>query len=373
MNAHKSDLLYSKDLAENLLELMPEGMILLNSKNCIEFTNEAVLKVLGFTVDQISGKHISEIYQHRDEGHHFIAMLDENVRVRNKEDRFITSEKRVFLGSYSGILIPGQEDSETIKLILLRDLTDHQNIEERLASANRDLEKNNKELDQFAYIVSHDLKAPLRAISNLSLWLQEDLGASLSGENKTNFDLLRGRVVRLESLINGILEYSKLGREKIHTERIDVFKLVEEVVEMVGCPAHIRIDLEEEMPFMDASRVMLIQVFSNLVSNAIKHNDKKEGLIRIYSSEGPNEYQITIEDNGPGIPEEFREKIFVIFQTLQSRDKFENTGIGLAIVKRIVEEHRGRICVESEVGKGSKFIFTWPKQGIDQHKKSSGS
>jgi signal transduction histidine kinase len=256
----------------------------------------------------------------------------------------------------------------TTKLIVLREVTG-KNIEERLESANKALEKNNRELNQFAYIVSHDLKAPLRAISNLSVWLQEDLGPTLSVENKKNLDMLGGRVARLEALINGILEYSKLGREKIKTERVELFEVIEEAIELVGCPSHINISVNEHMPVLEAPRILLIQVFSNLLSNAIKYNDKKEGVIRIYASETLNEYEITVEDNGPGIPAEFCEKIFVIFQTLQSRDKFESTGIGLAIVKRIVEEHGGKIWVESEIEKSSKFIFTWPKLKVDQDTK----
>jgi PAS domain S-box-containing protein len=365
MSTNNTDYLFSTDLTTNLMELLPEGLIVLDSTNCIEFANEAILKLLEFTGKQLSGKHISELFVNPDEGNLFITKLEENARIQNVENRFLTSGKRILTASYSGTVVPRTEKSETRKLIVLRDVTNHRYVEERLASANKALEKNNKELDQFAYIVSHDLKAPLRAISNLSLWLQEDLGPSLADENKKNLDMLRGRVLRMESLINGILEYSKLGREQIQTERIDLFKLLNEVIESIGPPPHFKVILDQPLPVLEAPRIMLIQIFSNLISNAIKYHDKKEGMIRIYSVEKPTEYQITVEDNGPGIPEEFCEKIFVIFQTLQSKDKFESTGIGLAIVKRIVEERGCKIWVESEVGKGSKFIFTWPKQEVN--------
>jgi light-regulated signal transduction histidine kinase (bacteriophytochrome) len=248
------------------------------------------------------------------------------------------------------------------KMVLFRDITAQKKATEKIAEYTVKLEKSNKELDQFAYIVSHDLKAPLRAISNLSLWLQEDLGASLSEDSKNNLTMLRNRVKRMESLINGILDYSKVGRDQMPSARIDVFRLLGEVLELLSPPPHIKVEINREMPVMEAPKIMLLQVFSNLIGNAIKYNDKKEAHIKVYSTEKTNSYEFTIEDNGPGIAPEYHEKIFVIFQTLQSRDKFESTGIGLTIVKRILDERGGKIWVESHEGKGSKFIFDWPKQ-----------
>jgi signal transduction histidine kinase len=254
------------------------------------------------------------------------------------------------------------KDGKTISaLVLLHDLTQEESASEKLSEYTRKLEKKNNELDQFAYIVSHDLKAPLRAISNLAGWLEEDLGPSLSGDNKNNLQLLRNRVVRMEALINGVLEYSKIGRTQIEQEQVDVYTLLTEVEEMLAPPAHIALKIIEPIPTVIAPRTMLLQVFANLISNAIKYNDKPQGLVQIYCTGKDQYFEFTVEDNGPGIPAESHETIFVIFHTLQSRDKFESTGIGLTIVKRILEENGGRIWVESEPGKGSKFRFLWPR------------
>jgi signal transduction histidine kinase len=192
--------------------------------------------------------------------------------------------------------------------------------------------------------------------------LQEDLGDTLVEENKKNLTMLRGRVERLESLINGILQYSKIGRVEMASQSVDVYLLLKEIVEMLCPPANIGVEINSQMPVLEVPKIMLLQVFSNLISNAIKYNDKANGIIKVYATEKEHEYEFVVEDNGPGIPSEFRETIFLIFHTLQSRDKFESTGIGLTIVKRIVEERGGTIWVESALGGGSKFIFSWPKQ-----------
>lgn len=222
-------------------------------------------------------------------------------------------------------------------------------------------QESHSELDEFAYIVSHDLKAPLRAINNLSLWLEEDLGSSLTGENRNNFVKLRSRVVRMEALINGILEYSLAGKSQVADEPIDVADLLKAAAEWLSPPPHITIQVSENLPIIKAPRVMLMQVFSNLLSNAIRYSDKAQGVIKVYGAEMERCYAFSVEDNGPGIPAEYHEKIFTVFQTLHARDKFESTGVGLTIVKRILAAKGGDIRMTSTLGKGSTFTFTWPK------------
>jgi PAS domain S-box-containing protein len=350
-------------MVENMMKIMGEGLLILNPNNEVEIVNESIMSMLGFsTSGELVGKHVSEFYAHADEAASFIEFFEINDRFDNRESKLVRKSGSTFTVSYSGLHIQHASRPGVFKAILLRDITAQKTAERRLAEYTERLEKSNKELDQFAYIVSHDLKAPLRAISNLSLWLQEDLGPSLSEENKKNLVMLRGRVVRLDSLISGILEYSKVGRTQLVVSSIDVHSLITEVVEMLSPPAHINIQIGNKMPVVDAPKILLLQVFSNLIGNAIKYNDKAQGLINIYCEQKETCYEFVVEDNGPGIPAEFFEQIFVIFHTLKSRDKFESTGIGLTIVKRIIEEQGGKIWVESEIGTGSKFIFTWPKQ-----------
>jgi signal transduction histidine kinase len=230
-----------------------------------------------------------------------------------------------------------------------------------LVSYSEQLQKQNEELNQFSYVVSHDLKAPLRAIFKLSEWIEEDLGNSIPAESKKNMQVLRGRVFRLEALINGLLEYSKIGRISVPTERLDVQALLKETIDLLNPPSHITINIQKGMPVLSTKRYLLQQVFINLISNAIKYNDKAEGKIAIMVNELGDYYRFVVEDNGMGIDEAYHEKIFEIFQTLESRDKVEGTGVGLAIIKKSVEDMGGSIVVESEEQKGSRFIFTWPK------------
>jgi PAS domain S-box-containing protein len=354
--------LNSVQFTAHILECMHEGLVVLDDRNCIALANGAALNFFGFSrFEDMCGKHFGELYVDKNGPNGFIATLELEGTLKDVENTFARSNGQSVTGLYSAKVIHDVENSERLKVIFIQDITERMKSAETLSEYARLLERNNNELNQFAYVVSHDLKAPLRAISNLSSWLIEDLGPELSGDNKSNLETLGGRVQRLDALINGILEYSKVGRERVTAETIDTYGLVAEILEMLSPPSHIKAEVAAEMPVVKSPRTLLFQVFSNLISNAIKYNDKKEGCIRISGVERGSVHEFVIEDNGPGIAPEYHEKVFVIFQTLQARDKFESTGIGLTIVKRIVEGRKGKIWVESEPGHGSKFIFTWPK------------
>ncbi len=240
------------------------------------------------------------------------------------------------------------------------------NLAESLQFTTANLEKRNRELDQFTYVISHDLKAPLRAISNLSHWIEEDLNEQLSKENSEQMRLLRSRVQRMEDLINGLLQYSRIGRTENRYETIQVDRLLTEVIDSIAPPEGCKIEIASEMPVISGEAVLLRQVFANLIGNAILHHHLKTGNIHVSSILKGNFCEFAVKDDGPGIPPAFHEKIFVIFQTLQARDTFESTGIGLSIVKKIIESQGGRIWVESEAGSGATFRFTWPIRVITQ-------
>jgi signal transduction histidine kinase len=348
-------------ILSTLMKSLHEGVLIVNNLNVIEGNNEAALKILGIAPNTaLAGKHIHDVNTETPAIRELFNFLA-NQKANTAADITNLEKGYTHNGTYSIRSFREGSNGDLMKIIVLHDIRTTNKTAETIMAHTRSLEKSNSELDQFAHIVSHDLKAPLRAISNLSLWLEEDLGTSLTGENRDNFVKLRSRVVRMESLINGILEYSRVGREQVSNERVDVYTLLTELVELLSPPAHIKIHLSEGMPALDTAKVMLSQVFSNLISNAIKYNNKAEGVIKIYGSEKETEFEFVVEDNGPGIPPEYHEKIFQIFQTLQARDKFESTGIGLTIVRRILTAKGGDIRVVSAPGEGSKFIFTWPK------------
>ncbi len=221
------------------------------------------------------------------------------------------------------------------------------------------LKKRNYELDRFAYVTSHDLKAPLRAIANLATWLGEDLEGIIPEENQHHLRLMQSRVERMDGLIQGLLEYSRVGRIHHSITTVSVKDLLLETIDSLSPPAKIQIAIAPELPTLQTDTISLRQVFANLISNAIKYNDKDFGKIEISAQKHTDFYEFAVADNGPGIEPEHHERIFKIFQTLQARDTFESTGIGLSIVKKILEERGDIIRIESQLGQGATFFFTW--------------
>jgi signal transduction histidine kinase len=219
------------------------------------------------------------------------------------------------------------------------------------------LERSNRDLDHFAYVTSHDLRAPLRGIANLSKWVEEDMGDALTPRSREHLHLLRGRVDRLEDLIQGVLDYSRAGRVAEEPVELDTAALVAEVVELLSPPPPVHVGIGD-LPTLSSTKTPLEQVFMNLLGNAIKHGGTRIDIGAEPVSDG---WEFFVRDNGPGIPARFHDQIWGLFQTLKSRDRTETTGIGLAIVRRIVEAHGGRAWVESEEGRGATFRFTWPR------------
>ena len=225
----------------------------------------------------------------------------------------------------------------------------------------RRLEEVNKDLEHFAYIASHDLRAPLRGIDNLVQWIEEDLDDRLTDESRFNMQRLRQRVDRLDRLMDGLLQYSRAGRSKGDVETFHTGALVTETAGLVDPPEGFVINVDNDMPLLTTSRVALQTVFANLIGNALKHHDRDHGRIRVSAGEQGSLTEFTIMDDGPGIPEHARDRIFDIFQTLDAKVVKPGSGIGLAIVKRLVETHGGTIDAEPppESDRGAIFRFTW--------------
>lgn len=241
-----------------------------------------------------------------------------------------------------------------------QELIGHRNhLEELVARRTADLEMVNQELRDFAYIVSHDLKAPLRAINQLATWISEDYGSLLAEDGRHQLALMSERVKRMHALIDGILQYSRIGRLQEQRQDVDLNAITADTINLLAPPPHIRIRIDGKLPVVYAEKVRMQQLFQNLISNAIKFMDKPQGKIVIAATSDNNLHRITISDNGPGIDEKYHQKIFQIFQTLGTQTSgTDSTGIGLSLVKKIVELHGGTIEVRSKPGAGSQFIFT---------------
>jgi PAS domain S-box-containing protein len=237
-----------------------------------------------------------------------------------------------------------------------------QSLNNSLMLTQQSLKIRNEELDSFGHMVSHDLKAPLRSIANLSEWIEEDLSDRISEDNQKQFQLLRQRVNRMDALIDELLHYSRIGRQRLEIETVDVAQLLAEIIDALDPPASFKIEILSPLPTLDTKRILLDQIFANLLSNAIKHHHQTTGQIEITAADKGDHYQFSIADDGPGIPPgRSQERIFEIFQTLQPNVSSENTGIGLALVKKIIEGEGGQIWLEESSQPGACFHFTWGK------------
>ena len=237
-------------------------------------------------------------------------------------------------------------------LSVSRDITDRKQTQ-------ADLEKRNKELNSFVYVVSHDLKAPLRAVANLSQWIEDDLEGQLTADNQSQMNLLRSRVQRMSSTIDGLLDYARCGHNDEEIRLVEVAKLLVDVIDSVDPPPTFTINLPTEMPTFFAKRLPLFQVLVNLIGNGIKHHHSEAGAIQISIEDHGDFYEFAIADNGPGIAPEHQEQMFKIFQAVNPQNRSDSTGIGLAIVKKTIEAEGGAIWLKSELGKGTTFYFTW--------------
>ncbi|MCU7936639.1 MAG: CHASE domain-containing protein [Candidatus Thiodiazotropha sp. (ex Dulcina madagascariensis)] len=238
----------------------------------------------------------------------------------------------------------------------------NETLEHHIAYRTAEAERRAQYLEQFAYVTSHDLKAPLRAVANLAQWIEEDLSDKLDATSREQLALLRDRVRRMHDLIEGLLEYSRVGRTSDSEILVDTKELINEIIDSLSPPDEFTIKIKGKLPTLYADRLQLGQVFSNLISNSLKHHGGDKGKIRIKGEDFGDTYQFSVCDDGQGIALEYHNKVFMMFQTLESSDFESSTGIGLALVKKIVEEHGGTIRLKSAVGEGTCFFFTWPKK-----------
>ncbi|MFH1115172.1 MAG: ATP-binding protein [Pseudomonadota bacterium] len=246
---------------------------------------------------------------------------------------------------------------------LLLEISERRRAEQALLKASGELEAANRDLKDFAYVVSHDLKAPLRSVRQLVQWLLQDYAQVLDEAGKRYSELLIGRVDLMHNLIEGILKYSRLGRLREEEQEVDLNRLVREVITLIDPPASIHIIFENQLPTLSCEPTLLHEVFQNLIDNAVKYMDKPAGEVRLKCEREDHQWLFSVSDNGGGIAPEHFDKIFEIFKSASHSNRVDSTGIGLALVKKIVEQKGGRIWVESEVGRGSTFRFTLPDEG----------
>lgn len=229
-----------------------------------------------------------------------------------------------------------------------------------LAQISAELVRSNRELEQVAYGASHDLKAPLRGIATVCDWLEDDLGDAMTEDARKHLGQLRSRVRRMGAIVDGILAFARVGQTRAQPESTDIGDLLRDVVELLHPPDGAIIQIAPGMPVARVQRQLIEQVFSNLIGNALKYGRRADVRVDVGASETDRFFEFWITDNGPGIAPQHHERIWSLFQRLESQEQIEGTGVGLALVKKIVEGQGGRAWVESQAGHGATFRFLWP-------------
>lgn len=245
------------------------------------------------------------------------------------------------------------EAGEAYILGVARDVTEREDLIAKL-------EKSNADLDEFAYIASHDLKSPLNAIKRLVSWIEEDSKEILIGESLEHFGMIKNRIDRMNSLLKDLLNYSRIGKNDGAPQKLNLKETAQDCFDLLDLPQDFVIEVDNKEVILP--KLPLELVLTNLMSNAIKHHDKQTGQVNIQLEELRNEYKLTVSDDGPGIAPSFHSKIFQKFQTLKPRDEVEGSGLGLAMIEKALNNYSGKISVQSDVGKGTTFIIIWPKQ-----------
>jgi light-regulated signal transduction histidine kinase (bacteriophytochrome) len=277
----------------------------------------------------------------------------DSLKEINKNLEFILNSMNLDSNSNQSIIDLNTSDyikQQTIEIIKI-----NKQREELLYS----LEKQNQSLNEYAHVVSHDLKSPLRSIHSLITWIKEENEANFNPTTEEYFTLIQRKVEKMNHLIQGILTYSKIDKVHIVNEEVDLNDLVQNILNMVFVPEHIEIKIANKLPTIKADGFRMQQLFQNLINNAINFNDKPNGLVEIACVEKEGHFVFSIKDNGVGISKKNHEKIFFIFESIAQDDK--SSGIGLSIVKRILDNSNEKIWLDSQENKGTTFFFTLRK------------
>jgi len=346
----------------------PYAMVLVGRDGTIQDVNNKAAELTGFALDALRGMRVDRLVPEGSRVQH--AELRAGFGNAKHVARIMGANRDVQLQRQDGTtlpveitLVPYNEGNDTWTLAALIDLTERKNTQRLLEERTKTLERINHELDQFANVVSHDLKAPLRGIQHLITWIGEDLGDKLDGRAARYFDQLRDRATRLQNLLDSLLTHARVGRAESQISDVDTAEVVQNASDLLLVSDQFVISCGNTMPTIRTDKTAFDQVMRNLIGNALKHHDRDHGRVLVSSKDLGAQIEFRIEDDGPGIPQQYHERVFEMFQTLKPRDEVEGSGMGLAIVKKIVEAIGGTITLQSDPARkrGTAILFTWPK------------
>ncbi len=325
-------------------------------------TNKAFQNLLGYTAEELIKQEVKDISL-KDE---YAASADSMKRMNHGEidsftvnKRYLKKDGNTLWAKTNVAAVRNHNGDIKYQVALIEDITEQLEFEKQRNRLVKNLEKSNQELNDYAHIVSHDLKSPLRSMNALISWLKEDYQEELDENAQKSFDMLLKKVDKMDHLIDGILKYSSIDKTDQPNKNIDLDEVVSDIIDVIHIPDHITIKLTTTLPVVQGDKFRLQQLFQNLISNAVKYNDKEKGIIKVSCKDIKTYWEFSVSDNGQGIPSKYHDKVFQIFQTLD--DKKESTGVGLSIVKKIIDLYEGKIWIESEEGIGTTFHFTLKK------------
>ena len=347
------------------------AILLVNNKGEILESNETAIQMFAYTTEELKRINLSEIIaipSEKSEPQNTISYPEKfifNLITKSAVDGYTeimcTKKNKETFPAEIQIQFMKVAD-KSIMLLFIGDISERKAHQIEVQRYSDDLEKANQDLKTFTYIISHDLKAPLRAINSLIEWLSTDYADKFDETGKDMVKMLVNRTNRMHELIESIIRYAKIGKVDVVYEDIDLAELIKNTANFLLIPENITITMPQGNTFIRVPVLYLQQIIQNLVSNAVKFIDKPQGEIKIGCEEHKKEYQFWVTDNGSGIEAQHFDKIFQLFQTLHPKDEYDSTGIGLSIVKKIVDNYKGKIWIESTVGIGSTFYFTLPKE-----------
>ncbi|MEJ1223727.1 PAS domain S-box protein [Sediminicola sp. 1XM1-17] len=357
---YKKNLEIQKEKYSSIIANMNLGMIEVDNNDIIQMVNHSFCDMCGFTKKELLGQKAVDILKVKDS-----SIIEKKGRKRlNGHSDSYEIEVAHKDGHPRFWLISGAPRYDDMKNVvgsigIHLDITDQKQLQLQKEKLLKELESSNQGLQEYAHIVSHDLKSPLRSISALATWMNEDYKDVLDDNGIYNLLMMQEKIESMDKLIDGILKYSSITGDKLESGQVDLNMIVQEIREVIYIPENVHVLIMNPLPTINADRTKIHQLFQNIISNAVVHIEVEEGLVEISSEETPTHWQISIKDNGVGIAKEYHEKIFKIFQSVSDGER--STGIGLSIVKKIIDLYEGQIWLESTVGKGSTFHFTLKK------------
>jgi len=359
-NNYRRNLEIQKEKYSSIIANMNLGLIEVNNDDIILLVNQSFCQMSGYSEAELLGEKGADILSVKNKE---LLLSKSKERLKHHSDSYEVQVKNKD-GEWRYWLISGAPRyDETGKVVgtigIHLDVTEQKQLELQKEQLLNQLESSNVALKEYAHIVSHDLKSPLRSLNALLTWMKEDYGDVLDEAGIQNLNLMEDKLEAMDNLINGILQYSSIQDDVSKNTSVDVNEVVKEIEEIIYIPPHVKINIVNTLPTIIADKTKIHQLLQNILTNAVAHIECEEGLVEIGSRDSGDCWTFRIKDNGTGIPPEYHEKIFDIFQTIGNKEG--STGIGLSIVKKIIEIYNGEICLDSAKGKGTEFYFTLAK------------